>query len=189
MGAASDFGDLTQGIEIALQNKSLAVPFCQNVVPLEKMPRLSEIPLDKSIEEQEYRKSSSGCKALGELHNAFTGKRCRGDRLRGLGRSGKRAEISSGLPAPWMQGGMRYTPSPARASMRKQGISVGFWTRLPKAGQCGFLTGAGMRRVMVERLEGFCSETTGSGPTTRSMSLKRLHDWGAVIIKFLGADR
>ena len=36
---------LTQGIEIALQNQSLAVPLLQNVVPLEKVPKLAEIPL------------------------------------------------------------------------------------------------------------------------------------------------
>ena len=35
---------LTEGIDIAMQNKSLAVPLLQNVFPLVKMPKLEEIP-------------------------------------------------------------------------------------------------------------------------------------------------
>ena len=36
---------LTQGIDIAFNNRDMAVPLLQNVFPLEKMPLLSEIPL------------------------------------------------------------------------------------------------------------------------------------------------
>ena len=42
---------ITQGIEVALQNQSLAVPLLQNPFPLAKMPKLSEIPLDKMADE------------------------------------------------------------------------------------------------------------------------------------------
>ena len=46
---------LTQGIEIALQNQSLAVPLLQNVFPLVKMPKLAEVALDQSMEDKEYK--------------------------------------------------------------------------------------------------------------------------------------
>ena len=61
---------LTQGIEIALSNQKLAVPLLQNVFPLVRMPLLAEVPLDKEIEADEYRKELKELQnRLGELHN------------------------------------------------------------------------------------------------------------------------
>ncbi len=61
---------LTQGIDIALDNRDMAVPLLQNVFPLERMPLLSEIPLDKTLDEETYRKELKHLKQrLGELHN------------------------------------------------------------------------------------------------------------------------
>ena len=61
---------LTQGIDVALQNQSLAVPLLQNVFPLEKMPKLAEIQLDKSIGEEEYKEELNTLqKKLSDLHN------------------------------------------------------------------------------------------------------------------------
>ena len=47
---------LTEGIDVALANNAMAVPILQNVFSMEKMPLLSEIPLDKTIGEDEYKK-------------------------------------------------------------------------------------------------------------------------------------
>ena len=59
---------LTQGIDIALDNRDMAVPLLQNVFPLERMPLLSEIPLDKTLDEETYRKELKHLKQrLGEL--------------------------------------------------------------------------------------------------------------------------
>lgn len=68
---------LTQGIEIAMQNRNMAVPLLQNVFPLQKMPKLSEIPLDdKFMEEEEYKEELDRLqKHLGELHNRLYRKR------------------------------------------------------------------------------------------------------------------
>ena len=46
---------LTQGIEIALGNRAMAVPLLQNVFPLTQMPQLSQIALDGTIEAEEYK--------------------------------------------------------------------------------------------------------------------------------------
>ena len=61
---------LTRGIEIALSNHQMAVPLLQNVFPLKRMPLLAEIPLDKQIGEEEYKKELKQLQQrLGELHN------------------------------------------------------------------------------------------------------------------------
>ena len=61
---------LTRGIEIALSNHQMAVPLLQNVFPLKRMPLLEEIPLDKQIGEEEYKKELKQLQQrLGELHN------------------------------------------------------------------------------------------------------------------------
>ncbi len=48
-----------------------------------------------------------------------------------------------------------------------------FWTRLPKDGHIAIFDRTWYGRVMVERLEGFCSENDWSVPTMRSMNLKK----------------
>ena len=61
---------LTEGIDVALANNAMAVPILQNVFSMEKMPLLSEIPLDKTIGEDEYKKELKRLQnRLGELHN------------------------------------------------------------------------------------------------------------------------
>ena len=48
-----------------------------------------------------------------------------------------------------------------------------FWTRLPKTGHIAIFDRSWYGRVMVERIEGFCTRRrTGSAPTTRSTNLK-----------------
>ena len=60
---------LCSGIHVAMQNESLAVPILQNVFPLVKMPRLSEVELDKEISEEEYKKELRHLqKKLNALH-------------------------------------------------------------------------------------------------------------------------
>ena len=61
---------LTQGIDIAFNNRDMAVPLLQNVFQLEKMPLLSEIPLDKELADEEYQEELKQLQTrLGELHN------------------------------------------------------------------------------------------------------------------------
>ncbi len=57
---------LTQGIDIALSNQALAVPLLQNVFPMTQMPKLSEIPLDKSWMTIFIRKNWTGCRRVWE---------------------------------------------------------------------------------------------------------------------------
>ena len=60
-----------------------------------------------------------------------------------------------------------------------------FWTRLPKDGHIAIFDRTWYGRVMVERLEGFCSENDWKRAYNEINEFeKELHDWGAVIIKF-----
>ncbi len=120
---------LVSGIETALKNSNLAVPLLQNVFPLEKIPKLSEISLDKELSEEEYKKELPNEKARHYL---------------------------------WR-----------------------FWNRLPKTGHIAIFDRTWYGRVMVERLEGFCSENEWQRAYNEINEFeKELSDWGAVIIKF-----
>ena len=60
-----------------------------------------------------------------------------------------------------------------------------FWTRLPRTGHIAIFDRTWYGRVMVERLEGFCSENDWMRAYNEINEFeKELHDWGAVIIKF-----
>lgn len=60
-----------------------------------------------------------------------------------------------------------------------------FWTRLPKDGHIAIFDRTWYGRVMVERLEGFCSENDWKRAYNEMNEFeKELKDWGAVIIKF-----
>ena len=60
-----------------------------------------------------------------------------------------------------------------------------FWTRLPKNGHIAIFDRTWYGRVMVDRLEGFCSENDWKRAYNEMNEFeKELKDWGAVIIKF-----
>ena len=73
MGRASGSGNPDRGIDVALQNHSLAVPIPQNVFPLMDMPKLSDISLqDKTVSDEEYSKRLKELQGkLRELHNSI----------------------------------------------------------------------------------------------------------------------
>mgnify|MGYP000105101977 CR=1 FL=1 len=60
-----------------------------------------------------------------------------------------------------------------------------FWTRLPQPGTIAIFDRTWYGRVMVERLEGFCTENDWKRAYNEINEFeKELSDWGAVIIKF-----
>ena len=178
---------LTQGIEIALQNKSLAVPLLQNSFPLVKMPKLSEIPLDKSMEEEEYKKELESLQAkLGELHNRLYRKRVPVvivyEGWDAAGKGGNIKRITGALDARGYEVHPIASPEPHEKARH---YLWRFWTRLPKTGHIAIFDRSWYGRVMVERLEGFCSENDWKRAYNEINEFeKELHDWGAVIVKF-----
>ena len=67
---------LVNGIDMALSRGAQAVPVLQNVFPLKKTKKLSEISLDKTINEEKYREELDRLqKKLAKLHNEVYRKR------------------------------------------------------------------------------------------------------------------
>ena len=67
------------GIDTALHNESLAVPLLQNAFPLVKMPKLKDVPLDKTICEEEYKRElpAAARESWGSCTTGCTGSGCR----------------------------------------------------------------------------------------------------------------
>lgn len=178
---------LTQGIEIALGNRTMAVPLLQNIFPLEKMPLLSEIPLDKSIENDEYKKELKHLQQrLGELHNRLYRKKVpviiAYEGWDAAGKGGNIKRITGALDPRGYEVHPIASPEPHEKARH---YLWRFWTRLPKTGHIAIFDRTWYGRVMVERLEGFCSENDWMRAYNEINEFeKELHDWGAVIIKF-----
>lgn len=178
---------LTQGIEIALQNRSLSVPLLQNVFPLVKMPKLSEIALDQAIEEQEYKEELDRLqKHLKELHNRLYRKKVPVvivyEGWDAAGKGGNIKRITEALDPRGFEVHPIASPEPHEKARH---YLWRFWTRLPKTGHIAIFDRSWYGRVMVERLEGFCSENDWKRAYNEMNEFeKELHDWGAVIIKF-----
>lgn len=178
---------LTQGIETAMQNRSVAVPLLQNVFPLVKMPRLSEIALDKCMEEQAYKEELSALqKKLGELHNRLYRKKVPVVILyEGWDAAGKGGNIKRLTGALDARGYVVHPIASPEPHEKARHYLWRFWTRLPKTGHIAIFDRSWYGRVMVERLEGFCSENDWKRAYNEMNEFeKELHDWGAVILKF-----
>lgn len=178
---------LTQGIEIAIQNQSLAVPLLQNVFPLVKMPKLSEIPLDQTMEEQEYKEELNRLQdRLKELHNRLYRKKVPVvivyEGWDAAGKGGNIKRITGALDPRGFEVNPIASPEPHEKARH---YLWRFWMRLPKTGHIAIFDRSWYGRVMVERLEGFCSENDWKRAYNEMNEFEReLHDWGAVIIKF-----
>lgn len=178
---------LTEGIDIAMQNRKLAVPLLQNVFPLKKMPRLSDISLDKEIGEMEYKEELDVLqKKLRELHNRIYRRRVPViivyEGWDAAGKGGNIKRITEALDPRGFEVHPIASPQPHEKARH---YLWRFWTRLPKTGHIAIFDRSWYGRVMVERLEGFCSENDRKRAYHEINEFeKELHDWGAVIIKF-----
>ena len=147
----------------------MAVPLLQNVFPLKKMPLLCDIPLDKCMEEDVYKKELKQLQQrLGELHNRLFHKKVPGinayegwvaagnggniTRITGGGGGGRGAGARGGRG---VEVHLIASPEPHEKARH---YLWRFWTRLPRTGHIAIFDRTWYGRVMVERLEGFSSE-------------------------------
>lgn len=179
---------LNQGIDTALKNHALAVPILQNPFPLQPIPKLSEISLaDKTVTEEEYDKELDRLQdELTELHNELYRKKipvivCY-EGWDAAGKGGNIKRIASALDPRGYQVLPIASPEPHEKARH---FLWRFWTRLPKDGHIAIFDRTWYGRVMVERLEGFCSENDWQRAYNEINEFEReLTDWGAVVIKF-----
>ena len=178
---------LNLGIETAMKNQSLAVPILQNTFPLKHMPLLSEVALDKSLTDEEYKERLDELQAeLHDLHNKLYRKKIpvviayEGWDAAGKGDNIKR--ITGALDPSGYTVHPIASPEPHEKARH---YLWRFWNRLPKTGHIAIFDRTWYGRVMVERLEGFCSENDWQRAYNEMNEFeKELADWGAVVIKF-----
>lgn len=179
---------MISNIQVALQNQAHSVPILQNVFPLEQIPRLSEIELkDKELEEAEYKTELKKLQGeLGELHNRLYRKRIpviiTYEGWDAAGKGGNIKRITEALDPRGYEVHPIASPEPHEKARH---YLWRFWTRLPKSGHIAIFDRTWYGRVMVERLEGFCSENDWRRAYNEINEFeKELKEWGAVIIKF-----
>ncbi len=178
---------MCSGIDIAMQNKSLAVPLLQNVFPLVKMPKLSEIPLDKVMTEEAYKTELDELQQrLNELHYRLYRKKIpviiAYEGWDAAGKGGNIKRITGALDPRGYEVHPIASPEPHEKARH---YLWRFWNRLPKTGHIAIFDRTWYGRVMVERLEGFCSTNDWQRAYNEINEFeKELSEWGAVIIKF-----
>ena len=161
-------------------------PFSEKF-PLIKMQKLSEVDLSPALDDEEYKKELKKLqKRLGELHNTIYRKKipvilC----YEGWDAAGKGGNIRR-IARPLDPRGFDVMPiaSPEPHEINRQYLWR-FWTRLPRSGHICIFDRTWYGRVMVERLEGFCTEDDWRRAFNEMNEFERqLTDWGAVVIKF-----
>ena len=179
---------LVSNIEVALQNQAHSVPILQNVFPLEPIPRLADIDLqDKILNDEEYKKELKQLQIeLGKLHNKLYRKRIpviiTYEGWDAAGKGGNIKRITEALDPRGYEVQPIASPEPHEKARH---YLWRFWTKLPKSGHIAIFDRTWYGRVMVERLEGFCSENDWKRAYNEINEFeKELKDWGAVIIKF-----
>ena len=155
--------------------------------PLLRMPRLKDVDLSPSIEDEEYKKELKKLQSrLSELHNVIYRKKipvvvC----YEGWDAAGKGGNIRR-IAYPLDPRGFDVMPiaSPEPHELARQYLWR-FWTRLPRTGHITIFDRTWYGRVMVERLEGFCTEKDWKRAYNEINEFERqLTDWGAVVLKF-----
>ena len=178
---------LVEMIDKGLENgRYVGKPFSEKF-PLLKMQKLSEVDLSPALDDEEYRRELKKLqKRLGELHNTIYRKKipvilC----YEGWDAAGKGGNIRR-IARPLDPRGFDVMPiaSPEPHELNRQYLWR-FWTRLPRSGHVCIFDRTWYGRVMVERLEGFCSEDDWKRAFNEMNEFERqLTDWGAVVIKF-----
>lgn len=179
---------LNRGIDVALTNTKMNVPILQNTFPMKKLPKLAEIPLEgKTVSGEEYDAELEKLqKELSDLGNRLYRKKIpviiAYEGWDAAGKGGNIKRITEALdPRDYV---VEPIASPEPHEKARHYLWR-FWTRLPKTGHITIFDRTWYGRVMVERLEGFCSENDWQRAYNEINEFeKELTDWGAVIIKF-----
>ena len=155
--------------------------------PLLEMPKLADVDLSVSIDKDKYKKELEELhERIQRLHNVISRKRipfviC----YEGWDAAGKGGNIRR-LAYPLDPRGFDVYPiaSPEPHELARHYLWR-FWTRLPRSGHFAIFDRTWYGRVMVERIEGFCTESDWQRAYNEINEFEQdLHDWGAVILKF-----
>ena len=151
---------LNSGIEVAIHNRGVAAPIRQNVYALKRIKSLADFDLDKTIEYEEYRSELKELRSrLRVLHNVIYRKRIpvviAYEGWDAAGKGGNIKRITSALDPRGYQVHPIASPEPHEKARH---YLWRFWERLPKAGHVAIFDRTWYGRVLVERIEGYCSK-------------------------------
>ena len=179
---------INRGIDTALKNKALAAPVRQNRFKLVPMQKLSEVSFEgKELTDEEYEEELKDLqKRLRALHYRLYRKKIpvviAYEGWDAAGKGGNIKRITKALDPRGYEVHPVASPEPHE---KARFFLWRFWNRLPKTGHIAIFDRTWYGRVMVERLEGFCSENDWQRAYNEMNEFeKELSDWGAVVIKF-----
>lgn len=171
---------------IAKDGKDRRIP--TNPYTLLPATKLKEVSLtDKTMTEEDYRKELKVLqKKLGKLHNKLFLKQIplviAYEGWDAAGKGGNIKRIAAALDARGYEVLPIASPSPEEKARH---FLYRFYTRLPKSGHVAIFDRTWYGRVMVERLEGFCSENDWKRAYNEINEFEKdLTDAGAIVIKF-----
>lgn len=177
---------IINSIDNAIENEW--IPEIKNDFETIEWKGLSSISLnDKFLSEKEYQtRLKAAQKELKKLHNelyinkipviiAYEG-------WDAAGKGGNIKRISSALDPRGYEVFPIASPTPDE---KNRHFLWRFWNRLPKTGHIAIFDRTWYGRVMVERLEGFCSENDWKRAYNEINEFEKdLTNWGAIVIKF-----
>ena len=179
---------INEALDTAFSNPDINYPVMQNIYPAVKCPKLSEIELDgKVISDEEYEtRLDSLQNRLHDLHYELYRKKIpviiAYEGWDAAGKGGNIKRVAAALDPRGCEVHPIASPEPHEKARH---FLWRFWTRLPKDGHIAIFDRTWYGRVMVERIEGFCSENDWKRAYNEINEFeKSLTDWGAVIIKF-----
>ena len=151
------------------------------------MPKLAEVDLSLSMDDNEYGKELKKLQTrLSELHNIIYRKRipvilCY-EGWDAAGKGGNIRRVTYALDPRGFDVHPIASPSPDE---KNRHYLWRFWTKLPKTGHICIFDRTWYGRVMVERLEGFCTEKEWRRAYHEINEFERmLTDSGTVLLKF-----
>ncbi|MCR5748097.1 MAG: polyphosphate:AMP phosphotransferase [Lachnospiraceae bacterium] len=178
---------IISGIDAAIKNPWKA-ELCDNSYKMSKYKKLSDIKLKgKVLDDAEYKKKLKKLqKELSGLHNKLYRKKIpviiAYEGWDAAGKGGNIKRVASALDPR----GYEVFPIASPTSEEKNRHFLWrFYNRLPKTGHIAIFDRTWYGRVMVERLEGFCSENDWKRAYNEINEFEKdLTDWGAIVIKF-----
>lgn len=178
---------LTDAIAAAVEGRRPAYTVPEQEFPLLPMPLLSEVSLGQQIDDAEYRIQLKEAQAhLKDLHNRIYRKRIPVVIVyEGWDAAGKGGNIKR-IAAALDPRGYEVVPiaAPDKHEISRHYLWR-FWNRVPKTGHITIFDRSWYGRVMVERIEGFCSNADWQRAYQEMNEFEQeLSNWGAVILKF-----
>lgn len=169
----------------ALQKKGVTAEEMQ--YEMAPMPKLAEVKLDQEMSEEEYRKK------LDELQKELLNLSYKLYRKKipmiicyegwdAAGKGGNIRRLIGGFDARDYEVFPIAAPD---APEKNRHFLWRFWNKIPKTGHVAIFDRTWYGRVMVERLEGFNTETQWKRAYNEINEFeKELYEWGAIIVKF-----